>query len=54
MDLFGHEPEFDKIALNEKMCTLAEVMCGQGFLLSQMVATVNKQVKKGTRVHLGR
>lgn len=38
--LLGRDPIFEEVVLNRKILTLVEVMCGQGALLSQLIASV--------------
>ena len=35
--LLGRDPIYEEVVLNPKVQALAEVMCGQGFLLSQLI-----------------
>ncbi len=38
--LLGRDPIFEEVVTNPTILTLAEVMCGKGFLLSQLIASV--------------
>ena len=38
--LLGRDPIFEEVVLNPKIMALVEVMCGQGALLSQLIASV--------------
>ncbi len=38
--LLGRDPIFDEVVLNSKIVAMVEVMCGQGALLSQLIASV--------------
>ena len=40
IELLDKDPVFEEVVLNPKLLALAEVMCGQGALLSQVVARV--------------
>lgn len=38
--LLGRDPIFEEVVLNRKIRVLAEVMCGKGALLSQLIASI--------------
>jgi Phytanoyl-CoA dioxygenase (PhyH) len=42
---------FEDAVCNAKLTALAEFMCGQGFILSQMVGTVRATGERGLRIH---
>lgn len=41
--LLAKDPVFEKVVLNPKLLAMAEVMCGKGALLSQLIASVKSK-----------
>ena len=50
--LLDKDPIFEEVGLNPKILAIAEVMCGQGALLSQMVGCVINQNTPVTDLHV--
>lgn len=50
--LLDKDPIFEKVALNPKILTMVEVMCGQGALLSQVVGRVINQNTPASELHV--
>ena len=49
--LLGRHPIFEKVILNPKLLALAEVMCGKGALLSQLIASIRPQGAQEIGLH---
>ncbi|HJM59280.1 MAG TPA: hypothetical protein QGG52_02005, partial [SAR86 cluster bacterium] len=49
--LLGRHPIFEKVVLNPKLLALAEVMCGKGALLSQLIASIRPQGSREIGLH---
>ncbi len=49
--LLGRDPIFEDVVTNPRILALAEVMCGKGFLLSQLIATVRPQGDGNLALH---
>lgn len=49
--LLGRDPIFEDVVLNPKIVALAEVMCGKGFLLSQLIASIRPRGAKKLQLH---
>ncbi len=49
--LLGRDPIFEEVVLNPKILALVEVMCGQGALLSQLIASIRPKGAPNLPLH---
>ncbi len=49
--LLGRDPIFEEVVLNPKILALVEVMCGQGALLSQLIASIRPKGAPAIGLH---
>jgi len=49
--LLGRHPIFEKVVLNPRLLAMAEVMCGKGALLSQIIASVRPKQSPEIGLH---
>ncbi len=49
--LLGRDPIFEEVVLNPKIQALVEVMCGQGALLSQLIASIRPKGAPAIGLH---
>ena len=49
--LLGRDPIYDEVVLNPKVQALAEIMCGKGFLLSQLICSIRPKGAPAIGLH---
>jgi hypothetical protein len=49
--LLGRDPIYEEVVLNPKVQALGEVMCGKGFLLSQLICSIRPQGAPAIGLH---